>query len=758
MKYLNTYGKHKTKLSAWVSIQDRDRKQVFDSTSSESSVQQAPKPRRKSHRKTTVKRRKATKTLPTSDDEEEDDVFTHAVPPSRSTARPKPIGRPIRAGKRKPLVQSVSSDEENVAPTQNIRRGRRKKPISNNDDIPDRNKCPLVSYQSSGSKSRSSEKEKTTHHNTILKDSIVGPSAGRFVTRRRFAVSSKARLLSLNSSEDFVPLKRTKIKHTSQENISDRSVSVLGRVSDGKMDRLKENRDTMWRNETSACSNNEPSKKRRKISLASEERACGTQRPGTTRKACVSGLSVKRWKSRDAFTASFGQRGGTKTMDCSINDLMPRQHRQPMDFTTPIKGHNLNLSSLLAELTPSTHTWSRLKAALSVHRKVICTPKTPGASMCSRKVLEAFSPDLFTTPVRTTRSQLITRESQLVLDEDMSDAEKVCAECSQQGPLAWDQCLLPQRIKQCVKIGEGTFGEVFSTTSGKPDGEIVALKVIPVEGSEKVNGEEQKTFGEILHEIIISKELSCLKEKENNQTSGFIGLRDLHCVKGAYPPEFLKAWDKFDKVKGSENDRPDFFGDNQLFIILEFEFGGTDLENSNGVLPSIIAAKGILHQVTAALAVAEQELQFEHRDLHWGNVLVKVTKEKTAEFKLNGMSHSLETKGVLVRIIDYSLSRLEIDELTVSCDISNDEELFMGQGDYQFDIYRLMRQENNNEWDSYNPHSNVLWLHYLCSKLLHMKYRRSAGKRNKDELKSFYDNVLQFRSATEVLWNSPLFQ
>lgn len=60
-------------------------------------------------------------------------------------------------------------------------------------------------------------------------------------------------------------------------------------------------------------------------------------------------------------------------------------------------------------------------------------------------------------------------------DADLSDAEKVYAECGQLRPLPWEECILPQRMKQCVKIGEGTFGEVFSTTSGS--GDTVALKV-----------------------------------------------------------------------------------------------------------------------------------------------------------------------------------------------------------------------------------------------------------------------------------------
>ncbi|XP_037327617.2 uncharacterized protein haspin [Pungitius pungitius] len=507
--------------------------------------------------------------------------------------------------------------------------------------------------------------------------------------------------------------------------------------------------------------------KKKRQSSAKEKKARRTtsaDRPGTTRKACVSGLSVSRWKNNASVISS-------RAADCSLNHLVSTQGHNPewlggaVGFSTPGKASRLNLSSLLADLTPHTHTWSRLKAALSVHRrnKVLRTPCSlrPGAMGEFADV----SGDLFATPFRTPRRphlqpQLLGSDSPAACeDADLSDAEKVCAECGQPRPLPWEQCIAPGRMKQCVKIGEGTFGEVFSTTNAS--GDTVALKIIPLEGSVKVNGEDQKTFGEILHEIIISKELSSLKEKQQNKTHGFIGLNDLHCVQGRYPPHFLSAWDAFDQQKGSENDRPDFFETDQLFLILEFEFGGADLENSNGTLRSLAVAKSILHQVTAALAVAEEELHFEHRDLHWGNVLVKPTKEKTESFYLKGAAHSVETKGLLVRIIDYSLSRLEIDDLTVSCDIANDEELFMGQGDYQFDIYRLMRQENGNNWSDYHPHTNVLWLRYLCSKLLSMKYRGLGGrgfKALREELTRFHDDVLQYSSATDVLRTCPMFQ
>ncbi len=59
-----------------------------------------------------------------------------------------------------------------------------------------------------------------------------------------------------------------------------------------------------------------------------------------------------------------------------------------------------------------------------------------------------------------------------------------------------------------------------------------------------------------------------------------------------------------------------------------------------------------------ALAVAEESLEFEHRDLHIGNILVKETKEPTVLYNLNGFEVTLNTFGVQIFVIDFTNSRL----------------------------------------------------------------------------------------------------
>lgn len=418
--------------------------------------------------------------------------------------------------------------------------------------------------------------------------------------------------------------------------------------------------------------------------------------------------------------------------------------------------------------------WTKARASLSLHKKKIvtavsevCSSYTTASSLSGSLISEYSNPPVTNktnsvlSPWHSSSMYLLTPLKTLpVADKKASDAEKVYGECNQEGPLPFSYCLSSEKLECCEKIGEGVFGEVFQTTANNTP---VALKIIAIEGPDLVNGAHQKTFEEILPEIIISKELSLLSDEVCNRTEGFIGLNSVHCVQGSYPPLLLRAWDHYNSTKGSANDRPDFFEEDQLFIVLEFEFGGIDLEQMRKKLSSLATAKSILHQITASLAVAEASLHFEHRDLHWGNVLLKKTSLKELHYTLNGKTSAIPTCGLQVSIIDYTLSRLERDGIVVFCDISMDEDLFTGEGDYQFEIYRLMRKENNNCWGEYHPYNNVLWLHYLTDKILNQmtfktKRNTPAMKQIRKKIQHFHRTMLDFSSATDLLCQHSLFK
>lgn len=52
------------------------------------------------------------------------------------------------------------------------------------------------------------------------------------------------------------------------------------------------------------------------------------------------------------------------------------------------------------------------------------------------------------------------------------------------------------------KIGEGVYSEVFAFKDKQSSS---VIKIIPIEGSEIVNGEKQKTFEEVLSELVAAK-------------------------------------------------------------------------------------------------------------------------------------------------------------------------------------------------------------------------------------------------------------
>jgi serine/threonine-protein kinase haspin len=95
-------------------------------------------------------------------------------------------------------------------------------------------------------------------------------------------------------------------------------------------------------------------------------------------------------------------------------------------------------------------------------------------------------------------------------------------------------------------------------------------------------------------------------------------------------------------------------------------------------------------QVALALAVAEDSLAFEHRDLHWGNVMLRPSQSSHVTARLRGSTLRAATCGAEVTLIDFTASRLQTPGGDVAfCNLEAEEGLFDGpKGKPQFETYR----------------------------------------------------------------------
>ncbi|CAB3403272.1 unnamed protein product [Caenorhabditis bovis] len=302
-----------------------------------------------------------------------------------------------------------------------------------------------------------------------------------------------------------------------------------------------------------------------------------------------------------------------------------------------------------------------------------------------------------------------------------NDMKQLLHILGQQAPINWKDMpktmFMPSKVK---KLGEGSYGEVFATTYEQ---EPIALKIVPFEPDAEnrlfdgeVNGGEMPSSGMLIPEIVVSKELSGLRNLENdNATPNFIQVVAINVVQGFYPNGLLKAWDAYAQKKESLNDRPsDYSSDEQCFATFAFENGGSDLESFK--FKSENEIRSVLIQLMLSLTVAETEIEFEHRDLHLGNVLV-CRKQMELRYKLNGSEMSVRSHGVKASIIDFTLSRMKKNGATVYQDLQN-QDIFDGEGDEQFEIYRRMRDNNGNDWSKFHSCTNLWWVQYLAKKMI----------------------------------------
>ncbi|KAJ2031841.1 hypothetical protein GGI08_009339, partial [Coemansia sp. S2] len=252
------------------------------------------------------------------------------------------------------------------------------------------------------------------------------------------------------------------------------------------------------------------------------------------------------------------------------------------------------------------------------------------------------------------------------------------------------------------KIGEATYSEVFSaqwryvprtrydnfnSKKGKVKGERlmqVALKVIPFGNSavKSGTGEPQTTLRDLYQEIGATLALSRLSEreraklqearmqvkkplkpKERELGANFVKAFRVCICQGPLPAPLLRAWDRWKAEYPDlcENMRPDYYPPNQLFAVFVLEMGGETLENAP--VSTWKEARSIIRQLALSMALAERHNQFEHRDLHWGNIMVtRSNSNQTFLYQLpptgarvKSALMSIPSYKVRCTIIDYTL-------------------------------------------------------------------------------------------------------
>ncbi|XP_064383267.1 serine/threonine-protein kinase haspin-like [Halichondria panicea] len=340
----------------------------------------------------------------------------------------------------------------------------------------------------------------------------------------------------------------------------------------------------------------------------------------------------------------------------------------------------------------------------------------------------------------------------------LSPKEKLLAMCGQTELLPLSSFFTDTMINTMTKIGEGAFADVFGCQ--KEGWDKLAIKIIPIEGDFKYNDEPQNTFQSMQPETVVSIELSLLGDANNklnmsipHYTKNFVQMDAVALVQGKFPDFLVEAWDDYDFRKDSDNDRPVVFPESQLYVLFSAENSGVQL--GSYVYHSLQEAISVLQQVTATIAIGEAALEFEHRDMHRGNVLVRRTHEKYHYFRLNNKEYYIESHGVQATIVDYTLSRVKQDSECVSfTDLNNMPWLFKGKGDIQFDVYRNMRNDTKNKWEEHHPFTNVLWINYIATKMsIKAKLKGPSSKTWKQKLEPYVRKILRHRTVNDVFLN-----
>ena len=259
-------------------------------------------------------------------------------------------------------------------------------------------------------------------------------------------------------------------------------------------------------------------------------------------------------------------------------------------------------------------------------------------------------------------------------------------------------------------------------------------------------------------------QITCDANGFEYQTHSFPKIYRYRIVHGEIPNYFLirKYDEKNPKAKAVER-FDDLFGVPKEHLAILMKYCGDSLwhlvhklksNNEYGVSSEQLLS--VCYQVTLALAVAECVYQFEHRDLHVCNLLVKKTKKEYVTFVIRSVTYRVKSYGVKASIIDATFSRVRVGANIYFTDLSNRLKATAANQnpDSQEVAYQQMYKRIYDKWRDWFPDTNIIWLKYFY----HEVYETEAFSSNCDitikrNLISLIDSIGNYHTLTDFVQN-----
>ena len=327
---------------------------------------------------------------------------------------------------------------------------------------------------------------------------------------------------------------------------------------------------------------------------------------------------------------------------------------------------------------------------------------------------------------RTVKNQKPTEISELTslgfVENEVIDFQKFCK--------GWEKEF------RLSKIGQGSFATVFKMELKTEPGQYSVWKLMPLKPSKGSGSRPYQTQTLIKDAATEVKMLFAMSDID-----GFVQFRSAHVVKGSVPDQIGKAHESWAQNLDPKDTRygthmsAEYSSKNQLWLLMEMTDAGQDIDSMlctarlEQKLFSIHETSDMFWGVAEALMRGEAQAEFEHRDLHPGNICIKIRDEPLDLTTEHGIPRLSKHE---VTLIDYTQSRLTLESGDVLA-TAIDESIFRQidedpEAQRQYDVYRAMRDIMKKEkkpgvtisqmWKEYVPMTNVLWLHHILKELM----------------------------------------